>query len=83
MNFNVLNVQMGRVDGHNPHIIRKDMPFSLTNVYVEATNSSVSLGERKLASLHLPSTFLSSLVPLCLSIRFCQFSEDLHELYKF
>nr|KYP60796.1 Actin-related protein 9 [Cajanus cajan] len=43
INFNVLNVQMGRVDGLNPHIIRKDLPFTWTNVYEEATNSSVSL----------------------------------------
>ncbi|KAL2601191.1 hypothetical protein AAZV13_10G153500 [Glycine max] len=35
--------KMGRVDGHNPHIIRKDLPFTWTNVYEEATNSSVSL----------------------------------------
>lgn len=34
--------KMGRVDGHNPHIIRKGLPFSWANVYEEATNSSVS-----------------------------------------
>ncbi|KAL2562893.1 hypothetical protein AAZX31_20G189100 [Glycine max] len=34
--------KMGRVDGHNPHI-RKDLPLTWTNVYEEATNSSVSL----------------------------------------
>ncbi|RZB87222.1 Protein RETICULATA, chloroplastic isoform C [Glycine soja] len=34
--------RMGRVDGHNPHI-RKDLPLTWTNVYEEATNSSVSL----------------------------------------
>lgn len=51
MTFNVLDVQMGRVDGHNPHIIRKDLPFTWTNVYEEATNSSVSLGKRKLVLL--------------------------------
>ncbi|KAH1229502.1 hypothetical protein GmHk_10G029227 [Glycine max] len=40
--------RMGRVDGHNPHI-RKDLPLTWTNVYEEATNSSVSLSKRKLA----------------------------------
>ncbi|KAG4919533.1 hypothetical protein JHK84_056841 [Glycine max] len=40
-NFTVID-QMGRVDGHNPHI-RKDLPLTWTNVYEEATNSSVSL----------------------------------------
>lgn len=60
MSFNVLNVQMGRVDGQNPHI-RKDLPFTWTNVYEEATSSSSALGKRKLVSL-LPSTFLCSSV---------------------
>ncbi|KAK7268738.1 hypothetical protein RIF29_21446 [Crotalaria pallida] len=32
--------KMGRVDGHNPQIIRKDLPFTWTNVYEEATGSS-------------------------------------------
>lgn len=32
--------KLGRVDGHNPHITRKDLPFTWTNVYEEATSSS-------------------------------------------
>ena len=63
MTFNVPDVQMGRVDGHNPHI-RKDLPLTWTNVYEEATNSSVSLGKKKLVSLHFPSTFLVSFMAL-------------------
>ncbi|MED6150241.1 Actin-like protein arp9 (SWI/SNF complex component arp9) [Stylosanthes scabra] len=35
--------KMGRVDGHNPHIIRKDLPFSWTNVYEEVTSASSAL----------------------------------------
>ncbi|MED6131593.1 Actin-like protein arp9 (SWI/SNF complex component arp9) [Stylosanthes scabra] len=35
--------KMGRVDGHNPHIIRKDLPFSWTNVYEEVTSVSSAL----------------------------------------
>ncbi|BAT94714.1 hypothetical protein LR48_Vigan09g112000 [Vigna angularis] len=35
--------KMGRVDGHNPHIIRKNLPFTWTNLYEEAIDSSVSL----------------------------------------
>ncbi|KAJ1383944.1 Actin family [Sesbania bispinosa] len=36
--------KMGRVDGHNPHSTRKDLPFTWTNVYEEATRSSSALG---------------------------------------
>ncbi|KAF1879067.1 hypothetical protein Lal_00047739 [Lupinus albus] len=36
---------MGRVDGHNPHTIRKDLPFTWTNVYEEAITSSSSVVE--------------------------------------
>ncbi|WJX18767.1 Actin-like protein arp9 [Trifolium repens] len=32
--------KMGRVDGYNPHSIRKDSPFTWTNVYEEVTSSS-------------------------------------------
>lgn len=60
MNFNVLNVQLGRVDGHNPHITRKDLPFTWTNVYEEATSSSSASGKRKLISYYL--NFLCSTV---------------------
>ncbi|WVY99154.1 hypothetical protein V8G54_031305 [Vigna mungo] len=35
--------KMGRVDGHNPHIIRKNLPFTWSNLYEEAIDSSVSL----------------------------------------
>ncbi|KAE9619195.1 putative Actin family [Lupinus albus] len=37
--------KMGRVDGHNPHTIRKDLPFTWTNVYEEAITSSSSVVE--------------------------------------
>ncbi|XP_019428862.1 PREDICTED: actin-related protein 9 isoform X2 [Lupinus angustifolius] len=37
--------KMGRVDGHNPHTIRKDLPFTWTNVNEEAITSSSSAVE--------------------------------------
>ncbi|KAJ1384887.1 actin-related protein 9 [Sesbania bispinosa] len=32
--------KMGRVDGYNPHSTKKDLPFTWTNVYEEATGTS-------------------------------------------
>ena len=54
---------MGRVDGHNPHIVRKDLPFSWTNVYEEVTSSSSALGKRKLVSLQFAFYLVLSYVP--------------------
>lgn len=71
MNFNVHNVQMGRVDGHNPHYIRKDLPFTWTNVYEEATSSSSALGKRKYVSFVSTFYLVLSRVPQYLWIWVC------------
>lgn len=58
---------MGRVDGYNPHIIRKDLPFSWTNVYEEVTGSSSqsALGKRKWYFLHITEHFYAFFSSIC------------------
>ena len=57
MNPNVLNVQMGRIDGLNSQNRGKDLALSWTNVYEEASSSVSELGKRKLFCLQ--STYVT------------------------
>lgn len=58
-----INMQMGRVDGHNPPSSRKDTAFTWTNVYETNPTSVTEEGdeEKKFQETHVLLFFIQTL----------------------